>query len=86
VKLSSRYDANRRHSRKIKHTSDEERQAETCRKLKEFLTYDGRLHNMGHTKGQDNKRYSPLSPRTTIDEAIVKEGAVGVLVDHGQGE
>jgi hypothetical protein len=41
---------------------------------------------MGHTKGQDNQRYSPLSPQTTIDEAIVKEGAVGALVDHGQGE
>jgi hypothetical protein len=86
VKSSPRCDANREHSCKNKHTADEERQAETCRKLKEFLAYDGRLHNMGHAKGQDNKSYSPLSPRTSVDEAVVKEGALGVHADHGQGE
>jgi hypothetical protein len=32
---------------------------------------------MGHTKGQDNKRYPPLSPRTSIDEAVIKEGGFG---------
>jgi hypothetical protein len=86
VKSSPRYDANREHSRKSKHTADEERQAETYRKLKEFLAYDGRLHNMGHAKGQDNKRNSLLSPRTSVDEAVVKEGALRALADHGQGE
>jgi hypothetical protein len=80
------YDANRRHSRKSKHTADEERQTKTCRKLKEFSTSGGRLHNIGHAKGGDNKRYSPLSSRTSIDEAVVKEGAVGALADHGHGE
>jgi hypothetical protein len=37
------------------HTTNEEEQAKICRKLKEFLTYDGQLHNAGHAKGQDNK-------------------------------
>jgi hypothetical protein len=86
VESSPRYDANRRHSHKNKHTADEERQTNTCRKLKEFLTSDGRLHNIGHAKGRENKRYSPLSSRTSIDKAIVKEGALGAPTDHAQGE
>jgi hypothetical protein len=60
--------------------------AETCRKLKKFLAYDGRLHSTGHAKGEDNKRNSPLSPWTSIDEAVVKEGASRAPADHGQGE
>jgi hypothetical protein len=44
---------------KNKNATNEERQAKICRKLKEFLTYDGQLHNTGHAKGQDNKR-TPL--------------------------
>jgi hypothetical protein len=65
---------------------NEERQAKTCRKLKRFLAYDGQLHSTGHAKGQDNKRNSPLSPWTSVDEAVVKEGAPWALADHGQGE
>jgi hypothetical protein len=42
-----------------KHIVNEEGQAKICRKLKEFLTYGGQLHNMGHAKGQDNKRAPP---------------------------
>jgi hypothetical protein len=45
-----------------------------------------RLHNAGHAKGQDNKRTPPLSPWTSVDNAVVKEGASRVLADHGQGE
>jgi hypothetical protein len=71
---------------KSKCTVNEERQAKTCRKLKKFLAYDGRLHSTSHAKGQDNKRNSPQSPRTSIDEAIDKKGASRALADHGQGE
>jgi hypothetical protein len=42
-----------------KHTVNEEGQAKICRKLKEFLTQDRQLHNMGHAKGQDSKRTPP---------------------------
>jgi hypothetical protein len=56
---SQRDDVNRRHSRDGKHTINEEGEAKICRKLKEFLTYDGQLHNTGHAKGQDNKRTPP---------------------------
>jgi hypothetical protein len=71
---------------KSKCTANEERQAKTCRKLKRFLAYNGRLHSTGHAKGQDNKRDSPVSPWTFVDEAVVKEGASRALADHGQGE
>jgi hypothetical protein len=86
VKLSPRLNGSRERSCKNKHIANEERQTRTCRKLKEFLTSDGRLHNIGHAKGRGSKRYSPPSPRTSIDETVVKEGALGVLTDHGQGE
>jgi hypothetical protein len=42
-----------------KHTVNEEGQAKICSELKEFLTHDRQLHNMGHTKGQDSKRTPP---------------------------
>jgi hypothetical protein len=32
------------------------------------------------------KELPPLSPWTSIDGAVVKEGASRVLADHGQGE
>jgi hypothetical protein len=86
VKSSPHPDGSRERSCKNKHIANEERQTKTCKKLKEFLTSDGRLHNIGHAKGRDNKRYSPLSSRTSVDEAVIKEGALGALTDHGQGE
>jgi hypothetical protein len=32
------------------------------------------------------KELPPLSPWTSVDGAIVKEGALRALADHGQGE
>jgi hypothetical protein len=86
VKSPPRPNGSRERSCKNKHIANEERQTKTCRKLKEFLTSDRRLHNIGHAKGRDSKRYPPQSSRTSIDEAVVKEGDLGALADHGQGE
>jgi hypothetical protein len=38
-------------------------------------------------RAENNKRYSPtLSIRISTDEAVIEEGALGALTDHGQGE
>jgi hypothetical protein len=86
MKSSSCFNGSREHSYKSKCIANEERQEETFRKLKKSLAYNGRLHSTCHAKGQDNKRNSPLSPWTSVDEAVVKEGALRALTNHGQGE
>jgi hypothetical protein len=51
---------------------------------------------IGHTTGdyiiratlraKTTKELPPLSPGTSVDDAVVKEGASRALADHGQGE
>jgi hypothetical protein len=37
-------------------------------------------------RAKTTKNSPPLSPWTSVDGAVVKEGASRVLADHGQGE
>jgi hypothetical protein len=56
-------------------------------KIKRFLTYGGRLHSIGHTKGREQQKILPHPKHPDIiDEAVIEEGASGVRADHGQGE